>query len=98
MPIGQILPRGLALFVCAGAFLPQIAAQNWTWRATAPLKQARSGACAVRLTDDRVLVTGGTADAALASTEVYQFLPEEKFSDAAPMNAARSGHGCAVLK
>jgi hypothetical protein len=62
------------------------------------MNQARSGACAVRMADERVLITGGAAGAALASAEVYQFAPEEKFIDAAPMNAARSGHGCAVLK
>jgi hypothetical protein len=50
------------------------------------------------MADDRVLVTGGTADAPLASAEIYQFTPEEKFLDAAPLNAARSAHGCAVLK
>ena len=50
------------------------------------------------MADDRVLVTGGTADAALASAEIYQVTPEEQFVDAAAMNAARSGHGCAVLK
>jgi hypothetical protein len=50
------------------------------------------------MADDRVLVTGGTADEALASAEIYQYVPEEKFVDAAPMNAARTGHGCAVLK
>jgi hypothetical protein len=89
---------GIALFLGVGALLPQAQAQNWIWRATAPLKQARSGACAVRLADERVLVTGGTSDAALASVEIYQFVPEENFTDAAPMAAARSGHGCAVLK
>jgi len=50
------------------------------------------------MADERVLITGGSADAALASAEIYQFVPEEKFVDAAPMNGARSGHGCAVLK
>src|SRR5215471_1567016 len=89
---------GIALLICAGALIPQAEAQNWTWRATALLKQARSGACAVRMADERVLVTGGTADEALASTEIYQFVPEENFNDAASMNLARSGHGCAVLK
>jgi hypothetical protein len=96
MPISR--QRGIALFICAGALIPQVRADNWTWRGTALLKQARSGACAVRLADERVLVTGGTADAALASAEIYQLTPEEQFVDAAAMNAARSGHGCAVLK
>lgn len=87
---------------CAGVLLSlslsSIHAQNWTWRGTAPLSQARSGACAVRLSDDRILVSGGTADDPLASVEIYQSTPEEKFVDAGSMNAARSGHGCAVLK
>lgn len=87
---------------CVGVLLSlslsSIHAQNWTWRGTAPLSQARSGACAVRLADDRVLVSGGTADDPLASVEIYQSTPEEKFVDAGSMNAARSGHGCAVLK
>src|SRR4051812_16524410 len=52
----------------------------------------------VRLADERVVVSGGTADVALASAEIYQFGPEELFTDTASMNAARSGHGCAVLK
>src|SRR5215475_13726655 len=98
MPICQTRHYGIALLICAGALVPQAEAQNWTWRATALLKQARSGSCAVRMADERVLVTGGTADEALGSVEIYQFAPEEKFMDAAPMNAARSGHGCAVLK
>jgi hypothetical protein len=90
--------RGVALLICAGALIHQARAQNWTWRGTALLKQARSGACAVRLADERVLISGGSAGAPLASAEIYQLLPEEKFVDAAPMNTARSGHGCAVLK
>jgi hypothetical protein len=98
MPIWRSLNRAIAFFICAGALVAQTEAQNWTWRATALLKQARSGACAVRMADERVLVTGGTAGAPLASAEIYQFVPEEKFVDAAPMNAARSGHGCAVLE
>ncbi len=85
---------GVLLFLSQGS----IQAQNWTWRGTAPLKQARSGACAVRLADDRILFSGGTADDLLASVEIYQSTPEEKFVDAGSMNAARSGHGCAVLK
>src|SRR4051812_9748218 len=92
------IQRGSLFALCACAFLPHAAAENWTWRSTALLKQARSGACAVRMADDRVLVSGGTADSPLASAEIYQFLPEEKFLDAASMNAARSGHGCAILE
>jgi hypothetical protein len=52
----------------------------------------------VRMADERVLITGGSAEAPLASSEIFQSLPEEMFIDAAPMNNARSGHGCAVLK
>ena len=98
MPICRIQQRGIAVVVCTAASIAQAGAQNWTWRATALLKEGRSGACAVRMSDERVLVTGGTADALLGSAEIYQYTPEEKFMDAAPMNAARSGHGCAVLK
>jgi hypothetical protein len=98
MPISRTQQYGFALFFCAGALISPAEAQNWTWRATALLQQARSAACAVRMADERVLVTGGTADAALGSVEIYQSVPEENFMAAAPMNAARSGHGCAVLK
>jgi hypothetical protein len=98
MPICQSRQRVIVLCMLAGALIPGAEAQNWTWRATALLKEARSGACAVRMADGRVLVSGGSAEAALGSAEIYQFTPEEKFTDAAPMNAARSGHGCAVLK
>jgi len=98
MPIWEISRHHIALLFCAAALVPRAEAQNWSWRATALLKQPRSAACVVRMADDRVLVTGGTADAPLASAEIYQFTPEEKFLDAAPMNAARSAHGCAVLK
>lgn len=52
----------------------------------------------MRMADERVLITGGSAEAPLASSEIFQSLPEEMFIDAAPMNNARSGHGCAVLK
>ena len=98
-----LVPQPRMLCSCAGVlflFLSprSIHAQNWTWRGTAPLRQARSGACVVRLADDRVMISGGTADDPLASVEVYQSTPEEKFVDAGSLNAARSGHGCAVLK
>lgn len=96
--LGRIRQRAILVLIFAGALIRPAAAENWNWRATALLKQARSGACAVRMADDRVLVTGGTAEAALASSEIYQLQPEERFADAAPMNAARSSHGCALLK
>ncbi|MGC4049431.1 MAG: WD40 repeat domain-containing protein [Paludibaculum sp.] len=96
--LSRIRRPSAVVLLCAGVLSPRALADNWTWRATALLKQARSGACAVRMADDRVLVSGGTADVPLASAEIYRFLPEETFADAAPMNAARSSHGCAVLK
>ncbi|MGJ5816547.1 kelch repeat-containing protein [Paludibaculum fermentans] len=96
--LARVRRRALLVFMFAGALIPPAAADNWNWRATALLKQARSGACAVRMADERVLVTGGTAEAALSSVEIYQFVPEERFAEAAPMNAARSSHGCALVK
>ena len=96
----------IALLICASVLFPHAEAQNvppaegqnWTWRATALLKQARSRACVVRMADERVLVTGGAAEAPLRSAEIYQFVPVEKYLDAASMSGARSGHGCALLK
>ncbi|MBS1830432.1 MAG: hypothetical protein JST93_34335, partial [Acidobacteria bacterium] len=88
---------GAVLLLLTTFLLPQANAQNWTWRSTALLKQARSNACAVSMADGRVLITGGAADTALASAEIYQTTPEESFIDAAPMNAPRSGHACAIL-
>ncbi|MFN7937347.1 MAG: kelch repeat-containing protein [Bryobacteraceae bacterium] len=86
-----------ALLLLTTLLLPQATAQNWTWRPTALLNQARSNACAVSLADGRVLISGGTAGEALSSTEIYQTTPEESFTGAAPMNSPRSGHGCALL-
>src|SRR4051812_8603707 len=98
MRIRQSPSGPLAYLIFAAVLTSHAHAENWTWRSTALLKQPRSGACAVRLADDRVLITGGSAAAPLASAEIYQFLPSEIFTNAASMNAARSGHGCAVLK
>ena len=98
MPIRMTVRIRTLLLLLASSFLSPAQAQNWTWRPTALLGQPRSGSCAVRMADDRVLISGGTAYDPLASVEIYQFLPEEKFAGAAPMNLARSGHGCAVLK
>lgn len=87
----------LPLLLLTTLLLSNATAQNWTWRSTALLNQARSNACAVSMADGRVLITGGTAGTQLTSTEIYQTTPEEIFTDAAPMNSPRSGHACAVL-
>lgn len=73
-------------------------AQNWTWRATAPLNQGRADACAVSLADGRVLVSGGSGTEVLSSVEIFASAPEEAFTPAAALSLPRSGHGCALLK
>lgn len=72
-------------------------AQDWTWRGTSPLNEARSEACIQRLTDGRVLVTGGQGQSPLASVEIFQTQPEEQFTAAGSMQSARAGHGCTLL-
>lgn len=72
-------------------------AQDWTWRGTFPLNEARSEACVQRLADGRVLVTGGQGQSPLASVEIFRTQPEEQFTAAASMQSARAGHGCTLL-
>ncbi|HUQ92675.1 MAG TPA: hypothetical protein VM120_13430, partial [Bryobacteraceae bacterium] len=68
------------------------------WRPAAALATARSNACAVRMADGRVLVTGGTGnDGPTNSAELFHAAPEEKFEAVAPMLAPRTGHACVLL-
>lgn len=80
--------------LCSIGFCQDTSPAHWT--ATAPMLEARSKSCAVRLTDGRILVAGGLgASGALASTEIY--LPEGAFIPGPPMYAPRSGHTCTLL-
>lgn len=69
------------------------------WTPYAKLQDARSNACAVRLSEPgRVLISGGTAagDVPLASVEILS--PEGVTRYASPLNNARSGHTCTLLR
>ncbi len=72
-------------------------AQDWTWRATALLGQARSEACLQRLPDGRILAIGGLGPDPLDSVELFSTQPTESFRNVAPLPAPRAGHGCTTL-
>ena len=72
-------------------------AQDWTWRGTALLTQARSEACLQRLPDGRVLAIGGLGPDPLDSVELFSTQPTESFRAVAPLPAPRAGHGCTTL-
>ena len=80
--------------LCSIAFAQDTPPAQWT--ATSPMSEARSKSCAVRLSDGRILVAGGSGvSGALASTEIY--LPAGAFIPGPPMYAQRSGHTCTLL-
>ncbi len=91
-----ILMRHLSILLLLSGTIGQ--AQDWVWRGTSPLLEARSEACMLRLPDGRAIVSGGRGAAALASVEIFRTTPEEAFIAAAPMLSARAGHGCALLE
>jgi hypothetical protein len=67
------------------------------WAAAGGMTVARSGACAVALSDGRVLVTGGTNESGvLESAELVSF--SGAAAPIAPMSFARTGHVCAALE
>ena len=83
-----------SFLLCSAAFCQETPPAGWV--ATAPLLEARHSSCAVRLTDGRILVTGGVGVSGdLASTEFY--LPEGSFVPGPPMNSLRSSHTCTLL-
>jgi N-acetylneuraminic acid mutarotase len=71
-----------------------------TWQATT-MSRSRTGHAAVRLPDNRVLVSGGAeglVSAALTLTAVATFDPATNtWTDQAPMTVARAGHTAALL-
>ena len=76
----------------AGLLSAQTLPQSGSWRLTAAMSQARTGAAAAAMKNGSVLVTGGVdgAGAASSSSEIYG--PSGTFTQAAPMNIARTGH------
>jgi hypothetical protein len=69
-----------------------------TWVATGAMHETRYDHAAARLSDGRVLVTGGFGDkgAVTASAEIYD-PATNTWSPAAPMPVARQKHGAALL-
>jgi hypothetical protein len=66
------------------------------WRATGSLQEARERACAVRLQDARVLISGGNGQyGLLASAELYS--SDAKFQLVSPLGTPRAGHTCTLL-
>ncbi len=98
-------PHCLVLLFACGAATFQLRAQESfgsvaNWRPTAALNKARAKACALRLADGRVLVTGGTdsSNGILASAELFRARPPaERFEEAPSLQFARAGHACVLL-
>ena len=78
-------------------------AGSGTWKAAAPMHEARYGHSAVLLPSKKVLVAGGTATRSgdslrsLRSAEIYD-PAADAWTVAGTMTDARSGHAAAVLK
>jgi hypothetical protein len=73
-----------------------LAASN-TWSSAASLNQARSGSAAVRLSDGRILFTGGAgASGPLTSTEFFN--TGGSISAGASMQQPRTGHAAVLLQ
>ena len=92
---------GFCTVLLTAAFLtvavPAFAANQRTgnWSPAGTMAQARSGAAAVLLPDDRVLVIGGaSSDGPLSTVEVFK---DGVFSSVASMNNPRAGHTAVVL-
>ena len=87
------------------AWVPQV--QSGQWAALQPdlnlppvgLLQARDGAAAVLLQDDRVLIVGGSAPngTPLNSVELF-YTPNATFVSAMPMSVGRTGHTATLLE
>src|SRR5437588_4084103 len=77
------------------ASLPSVA--TGTWVAAGSMSAARSGACAVVLSDGRLLVSGGS-DASGPTATADLFSTTGSWSAAASMNSPRSHQSCAVLQ
>jgi trimeric autotransporter adhesin len=68
------------------------------WSVAAPMGQYRYGQTATRLSDGRVLVTGGQGDVVtFKSTEIYD-PAADRWISAAPMGVARAGHAATLLR
>src|SRR5262245_49436212 len=71
--------------------------QVGTWQPIGSMATARSGATAVLLNDQRILIAGGNdPNGALGTAEFFN--PDGSFSAAPPMLTARTGHSATVLK
>lgn len=93
-----MLPRVCACFlaVCLPAAAQDSTPGLFRWRATSPLNEPRAGACAVKLSDGRVLVAGGDSGAGpINSAEIYRH--GEGFTLTAYLNTPRAGHTCTLL-
>src|SRR5258708_34418516 len=89
----------LAAVVGGGMFLrsgtPEVGSGSWA--PSGAMTQARTGAAAVRMTDGRVLITGGNGvNGALASAELFG--PTGSFSQVASMIHSRSEHVAVALE
>jgi hypothetical protein len=72
------------------------AAVTGEWTATGSLQEARERACAVRLQDGRVLISGGNGQSGvLSSAELYA--SDAKFQLTSPLGTPRAGHTCTLL-
>lgn len=94
----RFLLTGLLSLLAAVVSVPGQEAPVSGWRPAARMAAARTGHCAVALSDGRVLVAGGQGAEAetLATVEIYG--PADAYDAAAPMASARSGHRCTLLE
>jgi hypothetical protein len=92
----EFLPLLAAGTAVAASLFAQAPEPPASWAPTGKMAEARTNSCAVRLTDGRVLVAGGTGvNGNLSSAEAY--VAEGIFVSAAPMNLTRSKHTCTLL-
>jgi hypothetical protein len=90
--IGSLLAL-VAVFLVRGQFAGMPVNQ---WTAAADMSVSRADACSVRLSDGRVLVSGGTTEAgAVASAEMYS--TDGTFNAVAPMSEPRANAACVQL-
>src|SRR5688572_7955060 len=86
------------------AWVPQVQSGQWApiqpdpEQAAATMLQARDGAAAVLLPNDRVLIIGGAAADGTALSSAEAFTPQGQFLSAGSMNIARKGHTATLLE
>ncbi len=104
LPDGRVLVTGGYGACCTTEASPPVLASAETYdpttgifSATGPMMSARAGHAATRLSDGRVLITGGSnGSAGLASAELYD-ASTGKFSPAGSMTADREYHASTLL-